>query len=101
MTRTEAMAIYICGEWVPADACDDVTLPYDGSTVGVVPRGDAKHVQKAVAAAQQGARLMRKLTNYERADLLLKIAELLRRDHADFAHIISSESGKPMKEANV
>lgn len=101
MKTMEQTAFYIGGEWVPADACDRIRLPYDGSTVGVVPRGDAKHVQKATAAAQDGARLMRKLANYERADLLLKIAELLRRDQADFAQVISSESGKPIKEAKV
>jgi acyl-CoA reductase-like NAD-dependent aldehyde dehydrogenase len=44
---------------------------------------------------------MAALANFERADLLLKIAELLKRDRAEFAQLICSETGKPMREARV
>src|SRR4051812_27051669 len=101
MKTMEQTAFYIGGQWVAAETCDEVRLPYDGSVVGTVPRANPKHVDMAVAAASEGARRMRKLANYERADLLLKIAELLRRDQAEFAQLICSESGKPIKEANI
>jgi acyl-CoA reductase-like NAD-dependent aldehyde dehydrogenase len=42
---------------------------------------------------------MRDLANYERADLLLRIAGLIRRDVADYAQLVCAETGKPMKEA--
>ena len=101
MRTIEQSAFYIGGEWVRAEASDEVKLPFDGSVVGTVPHAEPKHVQMAIAAAQDGARRMRKLANYERADLLLKIADLLRRDRAEFAHMICSESGKPLKEAKI
>ena len=44
---------------------------------------------------------MRELANYERADLLLRIADLVRRDLAEYAQIICAETGKPIKEAKV
>ena len=93
--------LYIGGEWVDTEAHDPVRLPYDGSTVAEVPHGDAGTVDRAVKAAQKGAREMASLANCERADLLLRIAELIRRDAAEFAHLISSETGKPMREARV
>ncbi len=44
---------------------------------------------------------MAALANFERADLLLKIAELVKRDRSEFAHLICSETGKPIREARV
>ncbi len=91
--------LYIGGEWVDTDAHDLVRLPFDGSPVAEVPHADAGTVDRAVTAARKGAEAMASLANFERADLLLKIAEYLRRDSAEFAQLISSESGKPIREA--
>jgi acyl-CoA reductase-like NAD-dependent aldehyde dehydrogenase len=44
---------------------------------------------------------MREMANYERADLLLRIGELIRRDLAEYAHLICAETGKPIREARV
>ncbi|MBV9610851.1 MAG: aldehyde dehydrogenase family protein, partial [Acidobacteriaceae bacterium] len=92
---------YIGGEWVDTDVHDVVRLPFDGSPVAEVPRGNADVVDRAVRAAVEGARSMASLANFERADLLLRIAEYLRRDSAEFAQLISSETGKPIREAKV
>jgi acyl-CoA reductase-like NAD-dependent aldehyde dehydrogenase len=100
-TLVEQQAMYVGGKWIRTDEHDTVRLPYDGTPVATVPRATPEHVRRAVQAAREGTLQMRKLANYERADLLLRIAELLRRDHNEFAHIISSESGKPIKEGNI
>jgi acyl-CoA reductase-like NAD-dependent aldehyde dehydrogenase len=42
---------------------------------------------------------MAQLTNCERADLLQRIAALVKRDLAEFSHLICCETGKPIKEA--
>ena len=93
--------LYIGGEWVDTDAHDVVRLPFDGSPVGEVPHGDARVVDRAVTAALKGAQAMSALANYERADLLLKIAEYITRDRAEFVHLVCSETGKPIREARV
>ena len=92
---------YIGGEWIDTEAHDAVLLPYDGSPVGQVPRAGIDLLDKAVAAASQGHHAMREMANYERADLLLKIADLIRRDLAQYAQIVCAETGKPIKEARV
>jgi len=92
---------YIGGEWVDTPEHDVVRLPYDGSPVGEVPHAGVDAVDKAVAAARKGLAVMREMTNYERADLLLKIAQLITRDVAEYAQIVCAETGKPIKEARV
>lgn len=93
--------LYIGNEWVGATAYDEIKLPYDGSVVGYAAHAEDSDVDRAVAAASDGARSMAALANHERADLLLRIAEEVRRDQAELAQIICSESGKPIKEARI
>jgi len=92
---------YIGGEWVDTPEHDVVSLPYDGTPVGEVPHAGLDMLEKAIAAARQGFAAMRELSNYERADLLLRVGELIRRDLAEYAQIVCSETGKPIKEAKV
>jgi acyl-CoA reductase-like NAD-dependent aldehyde dehydrogenase len=97
----ESSLNYVGGEWVDTEAHETVRLPYDGSPVGKVPMAGRELVDCAVVAARQGHHAMREMANYERADLLLRIADLIRRDLAEYGNIICSETGKPIKEARV
>jgi acyl-CoA reductase-like NAD-dependent aldehyde dehydrogenase len=92
---------YIGGEWVDTPDHDVVSLPYDGTPVGEVPRAGLDLLEKAIAAARKGFAVMRELSNYERADLLLRVADLIRRDLPEYTQIVCSETGKPIKEAKV
>lgn len=92
---------YVGGEWIDTETHDLVQLPYDGTPVGAVPHAGLDVLEKAIGAARQGFHAMRELANYERADLLLKIAGLIRRDLADYTRAVCSETGKPVKEARV
>jgi acyl-CoA reductase-like NAD-dependent aldehyde dehydrogenase len=92
---------YIGGEWIDTAAHDPVLLPYDGTTVGQVPRAGRELLDRAIVAAHEGHHAMRDLANYERADLLLRVAGLIRRDLAEYSQIICAETGKPIKEARV
>ncbi len=92
---------YIGGEWVDTAQHEVVRLPYDGTPVGEVPRAGVDLVDRAVAAARQGFRTLRELANHERADLLLRIGEGIRRDLAEYTQIVCAETGKPIKEAKV
>jgi acyl-CoA reductase-like NAD-dependent aldehyde dehydrogenase len=104
MTSTkvhEASLNYIGGEWVDAEAHEVVKLPYDGTPVGEVPRAETGAVDQAVAAARKALGPMREMGNCDRADLLLRIADLIERDVAEYAHLICAETGKPAREARV
>ena len=91
----------IGGEWVRTPALRTITLPYDGTPVGEVYDADAATADRAVIAAQAGAADVAKLTQYERAELLDRMRRLLERDAAEFALLISCESGKPIREGRM
>ena len=95
----EALPMYIGGQWVTTPEQQVVELPYDGTPVGACYQADAALVNQAIESAHQGAKLMRRLTNCERAELLVRITDIVRRDLADFATLICHETGKPVKEA--
>jgi acyl-CoA reductase-like NAD-dependent aldehyde dehydrogenase len=103
MTTSTAIARpyrnYVGGEWVDTAEHEVVRLPYDGTPVGEVPRAGVELVEAAVAAAHRGFHAMRALANYERADLLLRVADLVRRDLAEYAQLVCAETGKPIREA--
>ncbi len=101
MQLQQPLQNYVGGEWVDTAEHDVVRLPYDGTPVGEVPRAGADLVERAVAAAREGFHAMRQLANYERADLLLRVADLIRRDLAEYTQIVCAETGKPIKEAKV
>jgi acyl-CoA reductase-like NAD-dependent aldehyde dehydrogenase len=93
--------LYIGDEWVQTDRHDEVKLPYDGTVVALVSHAEDRHVEAAVRAAQTGAIAMAALVNHQRADLLLRIAEEVRKDETELARLICSETGKPIKEARI
>lgn len=97
----EALPMYIGGEWVRTSAQHTVELPYDGSPVGAYYAADPGVVAGAIEAARRGARHMRSLTNFERAELLVRMTGIVQRDLAEFAHLICCETGKPAREARV
>jgi acyl-CoA reductase-like NAD-dependent aldehyde dehydrogenase len=97
----ESSLNYVGGEWVDTEVHETVLLPYDGSPVGKVPMAGLELVDRAIAAARLGYHTMREMANCERADLLLRIGDLIRRDLAEYGQIICSETGKPIKEARV
>jgi len=101
LTAMETFPMYIGGEAVVSPQTMDIVLPYDGSVVARVYAGDGASLEKAVAAAREGARAMAALSNFERAELLERIATLLKRDAEDIAHWICVETGKPIKEARI
>ncbi|HXW13229.1 MAG TPA: aldehyde dehydrogenase family protein [Terriglobia bacterium] len=101
LVEKKEFPMLIGGEWVRTPMLRTITLPYDGTPVGEVYDADAATANRAVTAAQAGAAEVAKLTQYERAELLDRMRRLLERDAAEFAYLISCESGKPIREARL
>lgn len=101
VAEKQAYPLWIGGEPVSTGTTRTVTLPYDGSFVAEICEADEAAFERAVKAAREGARAMAALTLYERAKLLDRIRELLARDEAEFARLITSETGKPIREARI
>ncbi|MBL8179555.1 MAG: aldehyde dehydrogenase family protein [Bryobacterales bacterium] len=91
----------IAGEPVKSSHPQDVQLPFDGTTVGIIYQAESAQVEAAVAAAKEAAPVMREMTLHDRAGVLRKAYQRLMDRASDFAQAISSESGKPIKEARI
>jgi acyl-CoA reductase-like NAD-dependent aldehyde dehydrogenase len=91
--------MYVAGEWTAAAAEDEVLNPYTGEAVATVPRAGEDDAERALAAAVEGARQMRALTPYERAQILQRAAALADERTEELAQTIASEAGKPLVEA--
>ncbi|BCL23685.1 aldehyde dehydrogenase family protein [Streptomyces tuirus] len=97
--------LYIDGEWTQAASGGrrEVINPYDASVVTTVDEADATDVDRAVRAARRafaeedwaGAPTRR------RADLLMRVHDLLLRDREDIARTETLDTGKTLTEARI
>jgi acyl-CoA reductase-like NAD-dependent aldehyde dehydrogenase len=93
------MQMYVAGEWTSAAVQDEIRSPWSGETVDTVPRATVGDVEAALAAAVQGAATMRRLSAYDRSEILNRAADLIEDGCDDLARTICAEEGKPLSEA--
>ena len=82
------------GEWI------EVRAPYNGELLGRVPACGPSEIATAVAAART-VHTAGPLAAWKRAEILDTAARLLSQRVESFAHIIATESAKPIKTARV
>ena len=91
--------MHIGGRLVATGRPLTVKLPYDGSEVATVHEAGKEEVDAAVQAAWEAAPVMRELTLSERAAVLRKAHDKVLERNEALALALSSESGKPIREA--
>ncbi|HEU0138150.1 MAG TPA: aldehyde dehydrogenase family protein [Bryobacteraceae bacterium] len=91
--------MHIGGELVRTDKPQQVTLPYDGSYAGTVFEAAREQVDAAVEAAAAAAPAMREMSRDERSAILRRAHYKLLEQKQEMARAISSECGKPLREA--
>src|SRR5580704_4445421 len=93
------MKMYISGHWVDSPNMTEVISPYSGNVVDMVPDATSDQAELALAAAERGAAAMRKLTAYERNQILMRAADIFAARTEDLARTVSLEEGKPLIES--
>ena len=97
--------LYIEGQWVDAVAGGQRTIlcPATGEVVGAVPEADEADTLSAIAAADRafadGAGVWPRTPTGERAALLERVAEILKRDKESIARAEALDTGKRYVEA--
>ena len=98
--EVESYPAIIGGERVNGKGTFDVVDPSTGRTCAAVTRCGESEIDQAVQAARDAhENTWRRTTPTERARVLHRIAELLRRDHEELARLESMDTGKPLKQA--
>lgn len=96
----ESYPAIIGGEKVNAERTFESVDPSTGQPCAEVARCGEAEINQAVEAAREAYEsTWRHTTPVERARILHKIAELLRRDHEELARLESMDTGKPLKQA--
>ena len=95
------MKMLLGGNWVDRAEKIEVLNPFDGSVVDTVPQSSLDDVEEALATAERGARIMADLTGYQRYEMLMRVAELMRERADDLARTITLEEGKILAEAQI
>jgi len=84
-------------EW--RDECVAIHSPYDGAVVGNVCYANAADAEFACSAAARSFDTTRRLSSWERAAILNRIADSLVAQTESIARVIALEAGKPLKDA--
>lgn len=92
---------YINGEWVEASNGSVVNIvnPANGETITSVPDMGKQEAETAVIAAHEAFKSWRKTSAKQRASLLKKWFDLIVENAESLATLLTSEQGKPYKEA--
>lgn len=93
--------LLIDGAWTKAasGASLPVVNPATGETIGTVAHAARTDLDRALAAADKGFHVWRKVSAYDRAKVMRKAADLLRQRVDTVARMMTLEQGKPLAEA--
>lgn len=95
------MRMFVSGEWQDKPTKINVVNPYNQAVIDTVPRGGAGDVDRALAGLVEGAKIMRKMTGYDRCQILRKAAAIMASRENELGRIISSEEGKILAEGQL
>jgi len=93
--------LHIGGSWVggAAGATIPVLNPATGEAIGTVAKAEKADLDRALAAAEKGFQVWKKVGAFDRYKTLRKAADIIRSRADDIAKIMTAEQGKPFIEA--
>ena len=97
----DRLAFFIDGVWSSGDGrrSGAVLNPANGEEIGRVPFASFDDIDRALAAAERGFEVWKRVLPQERAKVIRKIAALLREQTEAIAVTMTLEQGKPINEA--
>src|SRR3546814_2463714 len=98
---SDIFKLLIDGELVDGDSSMEVIDPATGAPFQTVPRGSARQLDQAVAAAKAAQPAWAGLPIEERRGKLLVLADAVRANADGLARMLVREQGKPLPEARV
>jgi len=91
---------FIDGKWQQSSSKEtyDVINPATEEVIGKASKASAADVDKALKSAEKGFQLWKKFTPWERATIIRKIADKIRKKNNELAKWMTIETGKPLAE---
>src|SRR5256885_12126869 len=95
----DAFPMHIAGEWVSSEsgATFDAVSPSTGEVIGSVPEGTREDARRAIAAANAAATSWARLSAFDRAAVMERIAGEIDRRRDELARTLAIDQGKPLE----
>jgi len=92
---------FIDGKWQQAENKEtyDVINPATEEVIGKASKATSADVDKALKSAERGFAIWKKFSPWDRAKIIRKIADLMRKKNNELAKWMTLETGKPMSES--
>jgi len=92
---------FIDGKWQQAEKKEtyDVINPATEEVIGKASKATSVDVDKALKSAEKGFAVWKKFSPWDRAKIIRKIADLMRKKNNELAKWMTLETGKPMSES--
>lgn len=79
----------------------EVTNPFNNEVIGSYEYSSVEELKQSLDKLQEGRKTQSKLTAFERANILRKLAELLEENKDTIASLITREMGKTISDSHV
>ena len=101
MNALPVMKPYIGGEWIESESQKYTTIydPSTGKPIAQVPQCTAGEVEKAIAAAKAAYPAWKNTPVRNRANIMMKLRNLIERDKEELTRMVATENGKCWSEA--
>ena len=92
---------FINGKWQHSEKKEtyDVINPATEEIIGKASKASPSDVNKALKSAEKGFAVWKKFSPWDRAKIIRKIADLMRKKNNELAKWMTLETGKPMSES--
>jgi acyl-CoA reductase-like NAD-dependent aldehyde dehydrogenase len=93
--------MFIAGEWTTAESGEtfEAESPATGERIGTVQKGDREDARRAIGAANAAATAWARLSAFERAAYLHRIADEVETRRDALVHALTLDQGKPLRES--
>jgi acyl-CoA reductase-like NAD-dependent aldehyde dehydrogenase len=81
--------LFINGEWVEAKEYRPLYSPYNNELLAEIAYADATEVDTAIAAAEKAKRFMAKMPAHERASILERLVELMKKNEEECVRLLA------------
>ena len=89
--------LWINGKWKQTNNTYELKAPYTGEVIAKVSKATVQDVEQAIEGAHAAFIKFKAVPAYERAEILYKVVEILRKRKNEFASLLADEAGKPLK----
>ena len=94
-----SFGFFLNGNWSTHGREAVINSPYDHNVLGVVNEAGRDDVETAIESAVQAFAVTRRMSSYQRANVLHKIVHGISARKEEFAKMICQEAAKPIKTA--